>query len=100
MDNEPLLTENKKRFVLVVKHPDIDKFYQTHVSTFWTPSEIDFSQDIRDWKKMTEDEHKFIKYVLAFFAGSDGIVNENLVENFSREIPVPEVTAVTSPVSV
>lgn len=93
MDNEPLLTENKKRFVLVVKHPDIDKFYQTHVSTFWTPSEIDFSQDIRDWKKMTEDEQKFIKYVLAFFAGSDGIVNENLVENFSREIQVPEVRA-------
>lgn len=93
MVNEPLLTENKKRFVLVVTHPDIDNFYQTHVSTLWTPSEIDFSQDIRDWKKMTEDEQKFIKYVLAFFAGSDGIVNENLVENFSREIQVPEARA-------
>lgn len=93
MANEPLLTENKKRFVLVVKNPDIDNFYQTHVSTFWTPAEIDFSQDIRDWKKMTKDEQKFIKYVLAFFAGSDGIVNENLVENFSREIQVPEARA-------
>lgn len=93
MTSEPLLTENKKRFVLVVKHPDIDKFYQTHVSTFWTPAEIDFSQDIRDWKKMTENEQKFIKYVLAFFAGSDGIVNENLAQNFNREIQVPEARA-------
>jgi len=93
MDSEPLLSENKKRFVLAVKYPDIDKFYQIHLSTFWTPSEIDFSKDIRDWKKMTTDEKKFIKYVLAFFAGSDGIVNENLVENFSREIQVPEARA-------
>lgn len=93
MDSEPLLAENKNRFVLDVKYPDIDKFYQTHLSTFWTPSEIDFSQDIRDWKNMTADEQKFIKYVLAFFAASDGIVNENLVENFSREIQIPEVRA-------
>jgi len=93
MDIEPLLSENKKRFVLAVKYPDINEFYQTHLLTFWTPSEIDFSQDIRDWKRMTTDEQKFIKYVLAFFAGSDGIVNENLVENFSREIQVPEARA-------
>jgi len=90
---EPLLTENKKRFVLTNTHLDIYSFYQNHLSTFWTPSEIDFSQDCRDWKKMTAEEQLFIKYVLAFFAGSDGIVNENLVENFNREIQLPEARA-------
>jgi len=94
MAGEPLLAKNTKRFVLTVKHPDLDRYYQNHLSTFWTPSEIDFSQDIRDWKqKMTDYEKHFIKYVLAFFAGSDGIVNENLIENFYREIQLPEARA-------
>lgn len=93
MDLEPLLAKNKKRFVLSITYPDIYKFYQIHTATFWTPSEIDFSQDIRDWKQMTVAEQQFIKYVLAFFAGSDGIVNENLVENFSSEIQIPEARA-------
>lgn len=93
MADELLLTKNQKRFVLSINYPDIYNFYQTHLATLWVPSEIDFSQDGRDWKTMTVEEKQFIKYVLAFFAGSDGIVNENLVENFYSEIQIPEARA-------
>jgi ribonucleoside-diphosphate reductase beta chain len=86
---EFLLNPNEERYVLKVKYKDIDFFYQKHKESFWTPNEIDFSRDIIDWEKMSENEKYFIKHVLAFFAASDGIVSENLVNNFS-EIQLPE----------
>tara|TARA_Y100001970_G_scaffold291000_2_gene426632 strand:- start:7562 stop:8458 length:897 start_codon:yes stop_codon:yes gene_type:complete len=67
--------------------------YKKHVSTYWTVEEIDFAKDGKDWDKLTNDEQHFIKNVLAFFAASDGIVNENLVLNFMSEIKVPEALA-------
>lgn len=93
---EPLLLNNKDRFVFVVSYPDIDSFYQKHKSAFWTPQEIDFFQDVRDWEVLKEEEKHFIKHVLAFFAISDGIVNLNLIENFYSEIQIPEARAFLS----
>ena len=81
---EPILQENKDRFVLFpIQHDDIWKFYKQEEASIWTAEEIDLSQDIIDWEtKLTDNERHFIKHVLAFFAASDGIVNENLAENF------------------
>jgi ribonucleoside-diphosphate reductase beta chain len=94
MSLEPLLTETKSRFVIFpIQYDDIWSMYKKHVSTYWTVEEIDFAKDGKDWDKLTEDEQHFIKNILAFFAASDGIVNENLVLNFMTEIKVPEVLA-------
>jgi ribonucleoside-diphosphate reductase beta chain len=91
---EPLLTETKNRHVIFpINYDDIWSMYKKHVSTYWTVEEIDFSKDGADWAKLSEDEQYFIKNVLAFFAASDGIVNENLVLRFMSEIKVPEVLA-------
>jgi ribonucleoside-diphosphate reductase beta chain len=89
---EPILEENKDRFVLYpIKHNDLWDFYKKAEASFWTAQEIDLVQDITDWSaKLTEDERHFIKHVLAFFAASDGIVNENLAENFVREVQYTE----------
>ena len=62
------------------------RMYKQSVAVFWTPEEIDFSKDIADWEKLTADEKHFISRVLAFFAGSDGIVQENLASRFQREV--------------
>ena len=67
--------------------------YKKHVSTYWTVEEIDFMKDMDDWNKLSKDEQHFIKNVLAFFAASDGIVNENLALRFMQEIKAPEVLA-------
>lgn len=90
---EQILQPNKNRFVLSVQHPDLDEFYQMHKAAFWTPQEIDLQQDLTDWNKLNENEKYFIKHVLAFFAASDGIVNENLVNNFYDEVQYPEARA-------
>jgi ribonucleoside-diphosphate reductase beta chain len=89
---EPILQENPNRFVLFpIEHDDIWKYYKTSEASFWTAEEIDLSQDITDWdSKLTDDERHFIKHVLAFFAASDGIVNENLAENMVREVQYTE----------
>ncbi len=89
---EPILEENPDRFVLFpIQHDDIWKYYKTSEASFWTAEEIDLSQDITDWDmKLTDDERHFIKHVLAFFAASDGIVNENLAENMVREVQYTE----------
>ena len=63
------------------------------VACFWTPEEIDLAGDVEDWAKLSADERHFLSYVLAFFAGSDGIVNENLTQNFCTHVRLPEVTA-------
>lgn len=90
--NEPLLKENKDRFVIFpIQHNDIWSFYKKHEASFWTAEEIDLSPDLVDWAgKLNDDERYFIKHILAFFAASDGIVNENLAENFLHEVQYPE----------
>jgi len=90
--NEPLLRENKDRFVIFpIQHHDIWEFYKKHEAAFWTAEEIDLHADLTDWnEKLNDDERYFIKHVLAFFAASDGIVNENLAENFLHEVQYPE----------
>jgi len=65
--------------------------YKQQVASFWTPEEIDCVQDQRDWTALTDDERFFIQHILAFFAGSDGIVLENLIERFMGDVPIPEV---------
>ncbi|WP_420388379.1 ribonucleotide-diphosphate reductase subunit beta [Roseivirga sp.] len=89
---EPLLKENKDRFVLFpIKHDDIWQFYKKAEASFWTAEEIDLHQDLSDWNnKLNDEERYFIKHVLAFFAASDGIVNENLAENFVNEVQYTE----------
>lgn len=90
--DEPLLMENKKRFVLFpIKYHEIWQMYKKAEASFWTAEEIDLSKDLHDWEnKLNDDERFFISHVLAFFAASDGIVNENLLERFSNEVQVPE----------
>jgi ribonucleoside-diphosphate reductase beta chain len=90
--HEPILEENKDRFVLFpIKHDDIWAFYKKAEASFWTAEEIDLSPDLIDWEnKLTEDERYFVKHILAFFAASDGIVNENLAENFVAEVQYTE----------
>lgn len=89
---EPILEENPNRFVLFpIVHDDIWKFYKKSEASFWTAEEIDLSQDLKDWHdKLNDDERHFVKHVLAFFAASDGIVNENLAENFVSEVQYTE----------
>lgn len=88
---EPILQENKNRFVLFpIQHHDIWEFYKKAEASFWTAEEIDLSQDLKDWANLNEGERHFISHVLAFFAASDGIVNENLAENFVAEVQYTE----------
>ncbi len=89
---EPILEENKNRFVLFpIQHDDIWSFYKRAEASFWTAEEIDLAPDLVDWEsKLNDDEKHFIKHVLAFFAASDGIVNENLAENFLSEVQYTE----------
>ena len=89
---EPILEENKNRFVLFpIQHDDIWSFYKKAEASFWTAEEIDLQPDLIDWEnKLNDDERYFIKHVLAFFAASDGIVNENLAENFLSEVQYTE----------
>lgn len=89
---EPLLKENKRRYVMFpIKYHEIWNFYKKAEASFWTAEEVDLSKDLDDWNnKLTDNERYFISRVLAFFAASDGIVNENLVENFSAEVQLPE----------
>lgn len=88
---EPILKENKNRFVLFpIQHHDIWEFYKKAEASFWTAEEIDLGQDLKDWARLNEGERHFISHVLAFFAASDGIVNENLAENFVAEVQYTE----------
>jgi ribonucleoside-diphosphate reductase beta chain len=89
---EPILEDNPNRFVLFpIIHDDIWAFYKKSEASFWTAEEIDLEADLVDWeKKLNDDERHFVKHVLAFFAASDGIVNENLAENFVAEVQYTE----------
>lgn len=89
---EPILQENPNRFVIFpIQHHDLWQWYKKQQACFWTAEEIDLQQDLSDWNnKLNADEKYFIKHVLAFFAASDGIVNENLAENFVNEVQFSE----------
>lgn len=91
-NSEPILQENTNRFVLFpIQHNDIWSFYKKAEASFWTAEEIDLSADLIDWdSKLNDNERHFIKHVLAFFAASDGIVNENLAQNFLSEVQYTE----------
>jgi len=95
--SELLLQENPNRFTLFpIQYDDIWKAYKKQQEAQWTAEEIDYSADLNDWKTLSDDEKYFIENILAFFAGSDGIVLENLIENFSKEIQIPEVRSAYS----
>lgn len=88
---EPILVPNARRFVLFpIRYPQLWKFYKMAEASFWTAEEIDLAGDIRDWEALTKSEQTFVCHVLAFFAASDGIVNENIVQNFCNEVQIPE----------
>ncbi len=92
---EPMLRKNLDRFVLFpIEHSDIWEMYKQEQACFWTAEEIDLAEDLADWEnKLNDDERHFLKHILAFFAASDGIINENLVMNFSNEVQWPEARA-------
>jgi len=91
LENELLLRENKDRFVILpIKYPAIWEMYKKAEASFWTAEEIDLSDDIKHWESLNSGEKHFISHVLAFFAASDGIVNENLAVNFMSEVQLPE----------
>ncbi|KAI0069125.1 ribonucleotide reductase small subunit [Artomyces pyxidatus] len=89
---EPLLIESKRRFVLFpIQYHEIWQMYKKAEASFWTAEEMDLSKDLHDWNnRLNDNERHFISHVLAFFAASDGIVNENLVERFSNEVQAAE----------
>ncbi|KAM8832522.1 ribonucleoside-diphosphate reductase subunit M2-like isoform 1-T2 [Spinachia spinachia] len=90
-EEEPLLKDNPRRFVIFpIKYHDIWQMYKKAEASFWTAEEVDLSKDLQHWESLKDDERFFISHVLAFFAASDGIVNENLVERFSQEVQVTE----------
>ena len=88
---EPILTPNPQRFVLFpIQHNDVWEMYKKAEASFWTAEELDLAHDHTDWQKMSDNERHFVSHVLAFFAASDGIVNENIDVNFSSEVQIPE----------
>jgi ribonucleoside-diphosphate reductase subunit M2 len=88
---EPLLQANPHRFVLFpIQHNDIWRMYKKAEASFWTAEEIDLAADATDWDRLSTTEQHFILHVLAFFAASDGIINENLSSNFATEVTSPE----------
>jgi ribonucleoside-diphosphate reductase beta chain len=90
-EQEILLKENKDRFVILpINYPLIWEKYKKHEASFWTAEEIDLGDDLKDWNGLNDGERHFISHVLAFFAASDGIVNENLAVNFMSEVQLPE----------
>jgi ribonucleoside-diphosphate reductase beta chain len=90
-EQELLLRENKDRFVILpINYPKIWEMYKKHEASFWTAEEIDLGDDMKDWNAMNDGERHFISHILAFFAASDGIVNENLAVNFMSEVQLPE----------
>lgn len=90
-NDEILLRDNPDRFVLFpIQEQDVWKMYKKHENSFWTAEEIDITEDRKQWPMLTQGERFYIKRVLAFFAGSDGIVLENLAERFLKEVQLPE----------
>ncbi|XP_019745806.1 ribonucleoside-diphosphate reductase subunit M2 B [Hippocampus comes] len=93
-EDEPLLRENPRRFVIFpIQYLEVWKMYKQAQASFWTVEEVDLSKDLAHWDRLKPEEKHFISHVLAFFAASDGIVNENLVKRFCEEVQVPEARA-------
>ena len=93
-NKEPLLMSDPHRFTTFpIKHPEIWAFYKKAEAAIWTAEELDYSADLKDWESLTKDEKYFLEHILAFFAGSDGIVLENLMSTFSTEVQWPEARA-------
>lgn len=91
LTQEPLLQDNPNRFVLFpIQHHDVWDMYKKAEASFWTAEEIDLASDLTDWERLNKNEIHFISHILAFFAASDGIVNENLAANFATEVTIPE----------
>lgn len=91
---EPILVENPHRFILFpIEHLDIFTMYKSLVAVRWIVEEVDTSKDMKDFNKLTDNERHFVKRILGFFAGSDGIINENLIANFANEVQLPEAKA-------
>jgi len=89
--NEPILSDENHRYSLFpIGYKELFNLYKKALASFWTPEEIDLSKDMNDWKKLRPEEQHFIKNILAFFAGSDGIVLENLAVRFMNDIKIPE----------
>ena len=88
---DPILAPNNDRFVIFpIQYQQIWEMYKKHMAVFWTVEEIDLVSDLTDWEKLNNDEKHFITHILAFFAASDGIVNENLAQRFYNEVQIPE----------
>ncbi len=91
---DPILAPSDDRFVLFpIEYHSVWELYKKHMAVFWTAEEIDFQADLSDWEKLSNDERHFISHVLAFFAASDGIVNENLALRFYNDVQIPEARA-------
>ena len=91
---EPILKPDDNRFVMFpIKHNDIWEMYKRQVDCFWRSEEIDLSKDLGDWDKLSSDEQHFIKMIIAFFAGSDGLVLENLASRFMNDVQISEARA-------
>lgn len=94
MEKEVLLKPNPQRFCMFpIKYPEVWEMYKKAEASFWTAEEVDLQDDMMQWESLSNDERHFIKHVLAFFASSDGIVNENLATRFTREVQIPEARA-------
>jgi ribonucleoside-diphosphate reductase subunit M2 len=92
LSNEPLFAPQENRFTLFpIQYPDIWAEYERQKACFWIAQEVDLSKDRKDWDTLKPEERFFISQILAFFAGSDGIVLENLLKRFTNEIEIPEV---------
>jgi ribonucleoside-diphosphate reductase beta chain len=88
---EPILAPNRDRFVILpIRHDNVWQMYKKAEASFWTAEEVDLSEDAADWSRLNDNERHFVSIILAFFAASDGIVNENLAVNFMREVQIPE----------
>ena len=92
---EPLLAEHSNKYSMYpITYPEVYSMYKKARASYWQPEEITLAKDMHNWNNnMNEDERHFVSYILAFFSASDGIVNENLNVNFSKEIQVPEIRA-------
>lgn len=91
MENDPLLSEDTKRYVIFpIKRDDVWRMYKKAEANFWTTEELDLSKDLKDFNGLADDERYFIENILAFFAASDGLVNENLVERFCKDVQLLE----------
>ena len=97
MSDEPLLQPTDDRFVIFpIRHEDMWHMYKKAEASFWTAEELDLSDDLNHWANLTDNERHFLTHVLAFFAASDGIVNENLAMNFMAEVQVAEARCSTA----